>query len=321
MSNEVAVQTEAPTTALAKIDNGKPALYNPAAFDQIWRASKMFASSDLVPTAYKNKPENCFIAIEMADRMGIAPFAMLQSLVIIQGKPSMEAKLIIALVNDSGLFVDPLEYEVVGDDPHAENYKVRAFATTKKGGKLCQGPWITYKMVKGEGWLSKGGSKWQTMPGIMFSYRAASFFAKLYCPNITMGMQTREEMEDSKPIDVTPGKDVFHGAGPAPALMAPATAPALDAPPPLAPITEDGEIIDIETGEITEAPPVAEKKPTKPAKVKPAPAAAAAQEEPPHPAETAETVEVAETVTETPEATKVWPDSDAEDAEESGDLF
>lgn len=193
-------------------DNGRPVFFNPAMMDQLWRAAKVFSMSDLVPTAYKNKPENCFIAIELADRMGIAPFAVLQNLVIIQGKPSMEAKLIIALVNDSGVFTDPLDFEVIGDDPYPapgtkpelHGYKVRAFATMKKSGKLCQGPWVTYRMVVGEGWLDKGGSKWKTMPDLMFRYRAASFFAKLYCPNITMGMQTREEMEDVITIEQEP---------------------------------------------------------------------------------------------------------------------
>jgi len=246
MTTALAVQTE--SNAVAKIDNGKPALYNPAAFDQIWRASKLFASSDLVPTAYKGKPENCFIAIEMADRMGIAPFAMLQSLVIIQGKPSMEAKLIIALVNDSGIFEDPLDFEVVGDDAHAKSFKVRAFATMKKSGKVCLGPWITYQMVEGEGWLSKQGSKWKTMPDLMFRYRAASYFAKLYCPNITMGMQSREEMEDVKPIDITPERKA------APVLVAPTESIPVVAETPPALVSAQTEVIDTETGEITEVP-------------------------------------------------------------------
>jgi hypothetical protein len=198
------IQTNAVAT-VEKIDNGKPALYNPAAFDQLYRAANLFASSDLVPASYKGKPANCFIAIEMADRMGISPFAVLQSLVIIQGKPSMEAKLIIALVNDSGIFEDPLEYEIEGEDPYAMDYRVRCFAVMKKTGKKCLGPWIDYRMVKGEGWLSKGGSKWLTMPSIMFMYRAASFFAKVYAPNITMGMQTQEEMEDVRgPVQINP---------------------------------------------------------------------------------------------------------------------
>lgn len=265
--SETAVTYEG-TKAVAtveKIDNGKPALYNPAAFDQIWRAAKLFSSSDLVPTAYKGKPENCFIAIEMADRMGISPFAMLQSLVIIQGKPSMEAKLIIALVNDSGIFKDPLEYEISGDDPHADNYKVRAFATMQKSGKLCQGPWITYKMVKGEGWLDKGGSKWKTMPAIMFMYRAASFFAKMYCPNITMGMQTREEMEDvtSQPIDITPRREEAPPlvALPAPAASVATAAEVIDAPPlaAVSTVIVDGESVDTATGEVTQTETPAEK--------------------------------------------------------------
>lgn len=305
MSNEVATITqEATSTTVAKIDNGKPALYNPAAFDQIWRAAKLFSSSDLVPAAYKGKPENCFIAIEMADRMGISPFAMLQSLVIIQGKPSMEAKLIIALVNDSGIFADPLEYEIVGNDPHAQDYKVRAFAKMKKTGKDCFGPWITYQMVKGEGWLDKGGSKWKTMPSIMFMYRAASFFAKVYCPNITMGMQTREEVEDVHLVNITPERKEV------PALVALEAPEAKEAaqtdekplPALVAPQDETVEIIDPETGEITEPEPeTPEQKQTRTRRTKAqieadkiaqqsspdsSPELPQGPEEPPHPGET-----------------------------------
>jgi len=250
MANEETPVTKAVAT-VERIDNGKPALYNPAAFDQIWRAAKLFSESDLVPTSYKGKPANCFIAIEMADRMGIAPFAMLQSLVIIQGKPSMEAKLITALVNDSGVFVDPLEYEVVGDDPYAADYKVRAFATMKKTGKVCLGPWIDYRMVKGEGWLDKGGSKWKTMPSIMFMYRAASFFAKVYCSNITMGMPTREEMEDVRqPVDVTPAPPL---AG---LQQIEQTTGVGSQPHPAAVITQRTEVVDgHQTGTAQLAPP------------------------------------------------------------------
>ena len=51
-------------------------------------------------------------------------------------------------------------------------------------------------MVKGEGWLDKSGSKWKTMPEQMFTYRAASFFARKYCPDVLMGLQTVEEVRD-----------------------------------------------------------------------------------------------------------------------------
>jgi hypothetical protein len=53
------------------------------------------------------------------------------------------------------------------------------------------------QMAKDEGWLTKNGSKWKTMPQLMLRYRAASFFSSLNCPELTMGIYTREEIEDN----------------------------------------------------------------------------------------------------------------------------
>lgn len=44
--------------------------------------------------------------------------------------------------------------------------------------------------------INKAGSKWKTMPEQMLKYRAASFFARVECPNILMGFQLAEEIED-----------------------------------------------------------------------------------------------------------------------------
>jgi hypothetical protein len=50
-----------------------------------------------------------------------------------------------------------------------------------------------------EGWVSKDGSKWKTMPDVMLRYRAASFFGRLYAPEVLNGMKTVEEIEDIGP--------------------------------------------------------------------------------------------------------------------------
>lgn len=42
----------------------------------------------------------------------------------------------------------------------------------------------------------ENGSKWKTMPQLMLRYRAASFFSSLNCPELTMGIYTKEEIED-----------------------------------------------------------------------------------------------------------------------------
>jgi hypothetical protein len=51
-------------------------------------------------------------------------------------------------------------------------------------------------MAKDEGWLTKNGSKWRTMPELMLKYRAAAFFARTECPEALYGFQTSDEVED-----------------------------------------------------------------------------------------------------------------------------
>lgn len=54
---------------------------------------------------------------------------------------------------------------------------------------------VDMQMAKDEGWLTKNGSKWKTMPALMLRYRAASFFSSLNCPELTLGLYTKEEAE------------------------------------------------------------------------------------------------------------------------------
>lgn len=180
-------------------------------FEHMWRIARIFAASDIVPKQFVGNEPNCFIAVEMSNRMGINPVALMQNMAIVNGRPTLEAKLITALINDSGVFLDDLEYEIEGAEPGWNkaaskpvdpSYRVRAHAVKKSTGERLYGEWIGWDMVQGEGWQSKNGSKWLTMPGQMFRYRAASFFSKIYCTNITLGMQTREEMEDITPVSI-----------------------------------------------------------------------------------------------------------------------
>jgi hypothetical protein len=79
-------------------------------------------------------------------------------------------------------------------------------------------------MAEGEGWTKKAGSKWLTMPDLMFTYRAGAFFARVYAPDITLGMMTSEEAADIAPIrDVTPRQGFAAYAAAAASFDKPAT--------------------------------------------------------------------------------------------------
>ena len=165
-----------------------------ASFEDGQRIAKGLCSSDLVPQAYKNNIPNTMIALEMATRIGVSPFMVMQNLDIIQGKPSWRSSFIIAALNSCGRF-KPLKFEFVGNDVKSDEYGCRAYTEDFDGNRIT-GPLVTWLMVKSEGWLSKTGSKWKTMPELMFQYRAASFFGRLYAPDILNGMQSVEEVKD-----------------------------------------------------------------------------------------------------------------------------
>ena len=191
-----------------------------AAFELVQRQAKMLASSTLVPKEFQNNMANCAIALNMAKRMGADPFMIVQNIDVIHGRPSFRATFLIAMVNASGRF-SPLKFKLEGEDASRTCY---AYATDKASGETVEGPVVSMAMAKAEGWSTKSGSKWLTMPELMLRYRSAAFFARLYAPDITLGMQTAEEVEDIDPPErnITPAK-VPQVAG----LFAPVDAPAV----------------------------------------------------------------------------------------------
>lgn len=165
--------------------------FSPKGFEHTQRVAMMLSKSDMIPRAYQGRVDNCIVALEMASRNNTSPLMVMQNLHIIQGKPSWSSTYIIASINSSGRFDSKLKFRKSGE---GEEYGYEAYAM--EGETEVVGPKVTWKMVKAEGWLDKSGSKWKTMPELMFQYRAAAFFGRLHTPEIMMGMQTSEEVID-----------------------------------------------------------------------------------------------------------------------------
>lgn len=161
-------------------------------FEHAQRVAKMLAQSDLIPKEFKGNIQNVMIALEMANRIGASPLAVMQNLYIVHGKPSWSSTFIISAINSCKRF-EPLRFELTGS---GDDLSCVAWTTEKDKTERIEGPAVTMKMAKLEGWLDKSGSKWKSMPELMIRYRAAAFFGRLYAPEILMGMQTREEIYD-----------------------------------------------------------------------------------------------------------------------------
>lgn len=163
-------------------------------FERLSEMSTMLSKSTIVPVAYQNRPENCFVALDMASRMNISPMVVMQNLYIIQGKPSWSGQAMASMIRNSPQFSD-VELNYVGT-PNTDSWGAYVTAIRTSTGKPLTGGTVTIGTAKKEGWYQKNGSKWPTIPELMLAYRAYAWFGRVYAPELMMGLQSREEVED-----------------------------------------------------------------------------------------------------------------------------
>lgn len=217
-------------------------------FEVAQRKAKALASSTIVPDTYRNNIGNCIIALEMAERMGTPPLMVMQNLYIVHGNPAWSSKYLVGCINASKRFTT-LRYEFKGEEGTPQ-YGCRCYAyelSDKERKEPLYGDWITMDMANKEGWTKKSGSKWLTMPNQMLRYRAAAFWQRVYCPEISMGLLTAEEADDIA-IDTTSTQaDAARAKAEEMrkrATEAMARQTKVDTP-------EDAVVVDAETGEVT----------------------------------------------------------------------
>ena len=156
-------------------------------FESAQRIAASLADSALVPNAYRGQAglPNCIVAIEIANRMGMSPFQVMQNLNVIHGRPSWSSQFIIGLIQGCGRF-ESFSYSEKADS-------CQCLAILKTTGEQVSGPKITLDMAKREGWTKN--TKWSTMPQTMLRYRAASAFGRFHIPDLILGIQSVEENE------------------------------------------------------------------------------------------------------------------------------
>lgn len=170
---------------------------NPDQFKHAQRVAGMLVTSSMVPEHFRGQENlgNAVIAVDMAFRLKLNPLMVMQNLFVIHGKPGMAAQLVIAIVNGSKQF-SPLQYRMAGE---GDKRSCVTFAKHLETGEVLEGPAVDMALAKREGWTGKNGSKWLTIPDLMLRYRAASWWSRLFAPELTMGLQTIEELQDVEP--------------------------------------------------------------------------------------------------------------------------
>lgn len=202
-------------------------------FETQQRIGQMFAQSDIIPANYRGNISNCAIAVGVALNLHIDPMLVMQNLNVIQGRPAWSSKFLIGTVNACGRY-EPFRFRIVQkgmvgkisytdydyderlrrkvsvvktfDGSKLPNLTCVAWTRAKGSDETLESPEISLIIAVKEGWYTKNGSKWATMPELMLRYRAASMWVNTNDPGLSMGFATREEVEDISYTDMTTGE-------------------------------------------------------------------------------------------------------------------
>jgi len=158
-------------------------------FNFIQRKAQAFISGSILPANFRNVGD-VIILEEMSRSLRIPMIMLSQGIYIVKNKPSMSGQLIIAIINGSKRFEFPIRWE-----ERESPWGIRAYNSI--GGEVFHGEWIDDELIKANGWAKN--PLWTNQKGLMSRYRSATYFARLYAPDLLMGFRTEGEIEDTQP--------------------------------------------------------------------------------------------------------------------------
>ena len=169
------------------------ALIQPNALAAQMDYAKAMAASDLLPRQYQGKPANLLWAISYGQTLGVAPLTAVQSIHVINGKPTASADLIAGLVRRAGH-----KLRVNGDDKRAVAQIIRA-----------DDPDFTFEVVwtieRAQAAKLTSKDTWKNFPAAMLKARAITEVARAACSEILQGtIYTPEELGANVDADGIP---------------------------------------------------------------------------------------------------------------------
>ena len=158
----------------------------PSSLEEAMQYAKLIADSDIVPRDFKGKPGNVLIAIQMGDEVGLKPMQALQSIAVINGRPSIWGDAIPGLCQTSPAYEWHKEYY--------DETKDAAVCIVKRKNAPEHTYTFSMKDVVSGGYDKKPGP-WQTERRRMMQMRARRAFRDQF-PDALKGLNIAEDMLD-----------------------------------------------------------------------------------------------------------------------------
>jgi hypothetical protein len=173
-----------------------------ATFDDAYRFAKMVSASEFAPKDFKGKPESCLLAIQHGSEVGLSPMQSLQSIAVINGRPTIWGDAALALVQAS------TQCEYVKETLEGEGKTLTAVCEVKRRGYPSPTV-VRFSMADAEraGLLGKSGP-WSQYTSRMLALRARGFALRNAFADALRGLVTAEEAQDYQALEPTPAVTV-----------------------------------------------------------------------------------------------------------------
>lgn len=158
----------------------------PKDLDEAMRFADMLASASIVPKDYIGKPGNVLVAIQWGMELGLQPMQAMQSIAVINGRPSLWGDAMLALVKAHPAF------EWIKEDCDGNI----ATCTVKRRGEPEVTQSFSLEEAKKAGLTGKQGP-WTQYPKRMLQMRARGFALRDAFPDALRGVISAEEARDT----------------------------------------------------------------------------------------------------------------------------
>lgn len=176
--------------------HSQPTVLRPQSMRELLDFAQLAAKSTMVPEAYRNKPENIVVAVQLGSELGLAPMQAIQNIAIIGGRPSVFGDAMLGLVRQSPLCADVEEhFEGEGDR------RVAVCIAKRVGKRPVHQSFSVDDAKKAKLWDKTG--PWQQYPDRMLQMRARGFALRDAFPDVLRGLISAEEAADIPTIEGT----------------------------------------------------------------------------------------------------------------------
>lgn len=157
-------------------------------FDAAYRLAGNLSMSNLLPQALFGKPNDVLVTILYGQELGLAPMQAIQSIYVVNGRPTLSGQLWAALARKAG-------HKVRVTDETADSCTVEV----ERSDDLGHPTRVTYTLTQAKIAGLAGKDVWKSHPAAMLYARAVSTACRRACPEVALGFGDESEVVNVEP--------------------------------------------------------------------------------------------------------------------------